>query len=116
MPLRRRVAGRSSDGRVLFAISGDELPWKYDIRREAYFVVSKDGRAKYAVARSRPEGWDRGRRPYAYWRAGVILDGEPINLGDRHMIAQEGIEVCQIYESERLATLQSPTKGKKIER
>ena len=115
MPVRRRVVGRSPDGRLLFAISGDDLPWKHDVHREAYFTVSKDGRAKYAVARSRPEGFDRGRRPYAYWRAGVVLDGKPISLGDEHMIAQEGIEVCQIYESERLATLQSPAKEKKID-
>ena len=114
MPARRRVAGRDKDGTILFTISGDDLPWRHDVHQEVYFYISKDGRAKYAVARSRPQGLDRGRPPYAYWRAGVILDGKPISLGDEHMIAQEGMEVCQIYESERQATLQS-TKDKKID-
>lgn len=111
MSVRRRIVGKSSDGRRMYAISGDDLPWRYDVREDVFFVTSKDGRARYAVGRTRPTGLDRGRLPYPYWRAVVLLDDKMMDLGE-HMIAWEGKEVCQIYESSRLDAL---TEGKKID-
>jgi hypothetical protein len=104
MPVRQKIVARHPDGRKLVMIQGDELPWKFNEKEDVYYVTSKDGRARYVVARSRPIERDRsGRMVYSYWQARVrIDDGEIINLGDEHMIAFEGQEVCQIYDSARL--------------
>ena len=115
MPVRRRLVDRTEDGRTLYAISGDELPWKFNVQRDAWWVVSKDQRAKYVVYRPKPEGWDRGGLPFPYWKAVVLLGGKEIDLGDRHMIAWEGKEVCQIYDSARLDPKQLPEARKRLE-
>jgi hypothetical protein len=84
-------------------IAGDPLPWRFNPKEDVYYVTSKDGRAKYVVARSRPTGADSmGHKLYRYWQARVRLDDEIHNLGDEHMIAMEGKEVCEIYDSARL--------------
>jgi hypothetical protein len=101
MTVRRRVVGRHEDGRKVVVTFGDEMRWKYDEEESIFHVVSDDGKAKYVVARSRPTHMDRGRPAYRYWVARVIMDGETTNLGDTYMIAWEGKEVCQIYESAR---------------
>jgi hypothetical protein len=89
-------------------IMGDPMPWRFNEKEQVYYVTSPDGKARYVVARSRPTGRDKsGHVLYSYWQARVRLtDGhgvgsEIINLGDEHMIAFEGQEVCQIYESAR---------------
>ena len=101
MPVRRVIVGRHEDGRKLVVTFGAEMPWKYDRNEDVFHVTSKDGKAKYAVGRQRPTGLDRGKKPYRYWGAVVSIDGEVTELGDTYMIAQEGKEVCQIYESAR---------------
>jgi hypothetical protein len=102
MPIRRRIAGRSDDGRTLEAIAGAPLPWKYDVKENAYYAACRDG-ARYAVARSRPTDMDRrGHKLYPYWMARAITPQEIVNLGDEYMNEWEGMEVCQIYESARL--------------
>jgi hypothetical protein len=120
MTVRRKVVGRHEDGRTIVAVAGDELPWKYDKKEDVYFVVSKDGKAKYIVGRSRPTGVDsKGHKLYRYWEAWVKLandkgESEMISLGDTYMISWEGKEVCQIYESSRLEPKQLADKPKMI--
>ena len=103
MTLRQRIVGRHPDGRKVVMIAGDPLPWQFNEKEHVYYVTSKDGRAKYVVARSRPTGRDRsGHVLFSYWQARVRIDGDDIiNLGDEHMNAFEGQEICQIYESAR---------------
>lgn len=111
MPIRRVVVGRHEDGRKLVVTFGDEMPWKFDYAEEVFHVTSPDGKAKYAVGRLHPTELDRGQKPYRYWRAIVSMDGEVTQLGETYMIAQEGKEVCQIYESARHET--KPIEAKK---
>lgn len=101
MTIRRVVVGRHEDGRKLVVTFGAEMRWKYDDKEEVFHVISPDGKAAYAVGRQRPTGLDRGKKPYRYWTAVVSMDDEVTELGEAYMIAQEGIEVCQIYESAR---------------
>lgn len=107
MTVRRRVVGRHEDGRKVVVIFGDDMRWKYDEKEEIFHAVSDDGKIKYAVARSRPTGKDKfGHRLYRYWMARAIETKEneesvTTNLGDLHMVAYEGKEVCQIWESSR---------------
>jgi hypothetical protein len=102
MTVRRRIVGRHEDGRKVVVIFGDEMHWKYDPKEEIFHAVSDDGKVRYAVAKSRPTEKDRfGHRLYRYWMARAIEGGETTNLGDLHMVAFEGKEVCQIWESSR---------------
>ena len=114
MPVRQRIVGRHPDGRTVVMIAGDPMPWRFNDKEDVYYVTSKDGRAKYVVARSRPTGRDRsGHVLYSYWQARVRIDSdEIINLGDEHMIAWEGKEVCQIYESARNEANTLPASGR----
>jgi hypothetical protein len=103
MGIRRKIVGRAGDGRTVQVVIGDALPWKYDNKEDAFHVVSTDGQAKYVVAKSRPTGTDnKGHKLYRYWMARVNVEGETYNLGDEYMIASEGRDVCEIYDSARI--------------
>ena len=122
MVVRRKLAGRSEDGRKVYVVTGDPLPWRYDRKEDAHHTISKDGRAKYIVAKSRPgETKDKfGHKLFRYWEAWVKLadehgKSEMINLGENYMLSLEGKEVCEIYDSARLEPKQLPSEPLKLE-
>lgn len=114
MSVRWRIVGRHEDGRKLITLWGDELPWRYDAREEIFWVNSSDGKIKYVVARSRPQGLDRGRPPYRYWVAKAYEADQVINLGDEYMIADEGKEICQVFESARNSESKLPNAAVRL--
>lgn len=100
MTVRRKIVGRHEDGRTVVMMAGDPLHWQYDPKQEAFVHQTKDG-VVYAVKHTRPTDKDKfGHKLYRYWVARVKIDGEVHDLGE-HMLALEGQEVCQIYESAR---------------
>lgn len=116
MPVRQKVVARHADGRTLVMLRGDPLPWKHDLKAETFWVDVGD--AQYAVQRTRPEGLDsRGHKLFRYWAARAKIDGKVFSLGDEHMIAQEGMDVCEIYESARHmpGSVNSQSKDKQID-
>ena len=102
MGIRRRIVARDNEGHTLEVITGDALPWRYDRKEDAFHVISKDGQVRYAVGRSRPTGTDsKGHKLYRYWVARALMGDAKVDLGNEYMVASEGIEVCELYESAR---------------
>lgn len=100
MPIKRTLAGRSPEGEKLYVVRGDPLKWARDPATGAFWVQTDD--AQYVVARPGAPGTDsKGHSLYRYWGARARIKDEVINLGDEYMVADEGMEVCQIYESAR---------------
>ena len=108
MPMKKVPIGKDSDGKPVNVVWGDDLNWAHGFvegpqhQQKEYYRAQGRGDAHYVVARDMGEKLDASKNPiYRYWYITMHIDGETTHLPTEFMVALEGMEVCQIWESER---------------